>query len=128
MSYPKLNPEFKVRWLAALRSGEYKQGKDYLRKNDSFCCLGVACNLIDPNNWVAPPQSITTGVLAYGAPSCYSVPTNDADINVMFEDGKYYSYDNECDADYDAFDFLASMNDAGEDDFNSIADWIEKNL
>lgn len=33
------------KWVAALRSGEYKQTKEQLRFGDSFCCLGVACDL-----------------------------------------------------------------------------------
>lgn len=33
------------RWVKALRSGEYKQAKSDLRVDDSFCCLGVACDL-----------------------------------------------------------------------------------
>jgi hypothetical protein len=34
------------KWVAALRSGEYKQGRYKLRSaNDKFCCLGVLCNL-----------------------------------------------------------------------------------
>lgn len=32
-------------WIKALRSGEYQQCKKRLRKGDSFCCLGVACDL-----------------------------------------------------------------------------------
>ncbi len=32
-------------WVKALRSGEYKQGKSYLRRGDRYCCLGVACDL-----------------------------------------------------------------------------------
>ncbi len=36
----------KALWIAALRSGEYKQGVNYLRDTDNnFCCLGVLCNL-----------------------------------------------------------------------------------
>lgn len=31
--------------IAALRSGEYKQGRNALRTLDMFCCLGVACDL-----------------------------------------------------------------------------------
>jgi len=34
-----------VKWIAALRSGEYKQTKGALRKADGFCCLGVLCDL-----------------------------------------------------------------------------------
>ena len=34
------------KWVAALRSGEYRQGYGYLRSGDNeFCCLGVLCNL-----------------------------------------------------------------------------------
>lgn len=34
------------RWVAALRSYKYKQGKYFLRnKDDKFCCLGVLCDL-----------------------------------------------------------------------------------
>jgi hypothetical protein len=34
------------RWIAALRSGLYKQGQGKLRnKKNEFCCLGVLCNL-----------------------------------------------------------------------------------
>ena len=33
-------------WLAALRSGKYKQGRMYLRdNNDNYCCLGIACEV-----------------------------------------------------------------------------------
>lgn len=32
------------KWRDALRSGKYKQGKDYLRNAaNHFCCLGVLC-------------------------------------------------------------------------------------
>jgi hypothetical protein len=35
------------KWVKALRSGKYKQGNLVLHnlKTDSFCCLGVACDL-----------------------------------------------------------------------------------
>jgi hypothetical protein len=42
---PKMNPEIKAKWVAALRSGEYKQGRGQLRSEDRFCCLGVLCDL-----------------------------------------------------------------------------------
>lgn len=41
-----MNREIKAKWVAALRSGEYKQGTNALRDSaDRFCCLGVLCNL-----------------------------------------------------------------------------------
>ena len=32
-------------WIKALRSGDYKQGKNFLRTGDTYCCLGVLCDL-----------------------------------------------------------------------------------
>lgn len=42
-----MNPEIKAQWLAALRSGEYRQGKHVLHNVDenTYCCLGVLCDL-----------------------------------------------------------------------------------
>lgn len=40
----KMNPEIKAKWVAALRSGDYEQGRGYLHRG-GFCCLGVACDL-----------------------------------------------------------------------------------
>ena len=40
-----MKPKIKARWIAALRSGEYTQGRGQLRDGDKFCCLGVLCDL-----------------------------------------------------------------------------------
>lgn len=40
-----MNPEVKEKWVAALRSDEYDQGKNLLRFEGKFCCLGVLCDL-----------------------------------------------------------------------------------
>jgi hypothetical protein len=36
-----MNPELKKKWVKALRSGEYKQGRGYLANKGKYCCLGV---------------------------------------------------------------------------------------
>lgn len=44
----KLNKKLKHKWLKALRSGEYKQGKGHLKDDfygATFCCLGVLCEV-----------------------------------------------------------------------------------
>jgi hypothetical protein len=38
------------RWVAALRSGEYQQGRFFLKSLDRFCCLGVACDIYAKEN------------------------------------------------------------------------------
>ena len=40
-----MNTEIKARWVAALRSGEFEQGKEYLNRDGRMCCLGVLCEL-----------------------------------------------------------------------------------
>lgn len=46
-----------ARWIEALTSGEYAQAKGQLRQRrgdvtaPAYCCLGVACDLHDPDKW-----------------------------------------------------------------------------
>jgi hypothetical protein len=40
-----MNQEIKQRWIEALRSGEYQQGKKSLFHCGKFCCLGVLTDL-----------------------------------------------------------------------------------
>jgi hypothetical protein len=49
----KLKPEVKEKWLAALRSGEYNQGRRQLRTSDgNYCCIGVLCDISGLGEWV----------------------------------------------------------------------------
>lgn len=43
-----MDKNWKELWLQALKSGNYIQGKAFLRKNDKFCCLGVLCEITQP--------------------------------------------------------------------------------
>lgn len=41
------------KWIRALRSGKYKQAEGVLRNNhNAFCCLGVACDISAPGDWI----------------------------------------------------------------------------
>ena len=54
--------ELKSKWIKALRSGKYKQGKGRLKKNGKFCCLGVLRDVVNPkdrrgeNGMLSPKQ------------------------------------------------------------------------
>lgn len=40
-----VNKENVRKWVDALRSGEFKQGSSYLNLEETYCCLGVACEV-----------------------------------------------------------------------------------
>jgi hypothetical protein len=52
VSLTKEQKAFRRKWVAALRSGKYKQGDGFLRSEKGFCCLGVACDLAAPEKWI----------------------------------------------------------------------------
>lgn len=80
----KLTEQQKIRkrWVANLRSGEYKQGKGFLARkaarsnaHDRFCCLGVLCDMAVRARVIPKPKdseeydsekSKTIKVKAYG--------------------------------------------------------------
>lgn len=46
-----MNKDVKAQWVAALRSGKYGQARETLRDGNSFCCLGVLCDLSEGGRW-----------------------------------------------------------------------------
>src|SRR5579864_8820013 len=54
-----MTPECKKMWIAALRSGQYKQGKGALSSESGFCCLGVALDVLDPTKWSPPSVTLS---------------------------------------------------------------------
>ena len=42
-----MREDIKKRWIEALRSGKYKQGKKRLKTlEENYCCLGVLCDIV----------------------------------------------------------------------------------
>lgn len=109
-----MNKQLKEKWIAALRSGEYEQGRNYLRTGTGkYCCLGVLCNLIDPTKWDRDVNnSLESTPYDYDGSIGYPSPKT---IKVSGLDDGY------C-------DILTGMNDVSKLSFNQIADWIEENL
>ncbi len=50
-----MNKKVKEKWLKALRSRKYSQCKGQLREEDdngnTYCCLGVLCDIYNPKGW-----------------------------------------------------------------------------
>lgn len=45
-----MNKEIKEKWITALESGEYLKGDNALRVDNTYCCLGVLCDLYRKEN------------------------------------------------------------------------------
>ena len=102
MNNIKLTKKVKKKWLEALRSGKYKQGKNELIKATnggfSYCCLGVL-------------QAIT----GLKVDNCGLLTNRRADITCV----KGLSVDTQGE--------LSTFNDTDKS-FDWIADWIDKNI
>lgn len=127
----KLKEEWKTKWIAALRSGQYKQGQKCLRTaDDCFCCLGVLCDLIDNTGWESEPKVIN-GISSYryslknynDCPSLGNLPVRAR--KMVWE--QYDDYNSSYNADV-VMQKLISLNDDKNLNFNKIADYIEENL
>lgn len=68
-----MNPKIKQEWIAALRSGEYKQGQKTLSSDGKHCCLGVLCEL-------AVKQGVLTKEFS-GGTTWFRSTTNDRDAS-----------------------------------------------
>jgi hypothetical protein len=57
------------KWVVALRSGKYKQGKEKLHKQtksgDRYCCLGVLCEMAVRAKVLSPPERDCTDEIYY---------------------------------------------------------------
>ena len=107
-----MKQDVKEKWVAALRSNKYKQGRSRLRNSDdTYCCLGVLCDVVDNSKW---------NLSANGEWYSYS-DDNDGD------DGWIYSVSKDLLPDDNMQGDLMGMNDHGKS-FTEIADYIEQNL
>lgn len=127
---PRLPQEFKARWVAALRSGEYQQGMEWLKDyKGHFCCLGVACDLDDPNTWKRYfDDEYCTKYDSTGFPSRDDLP---GDVySVLNTKVNFYTKlggNTVTHKHIKIMSHLACMNDDGHS-FKEIAKWIEENL
>ena len=121
-----MNKEIAKKWVEALRSGEYEQGRRALRSGDSkYCCLGVLCKIVEKEvdgRWL--PVYNENGDYGFSTPenTWAGMPGSDVDTFVNGKGGDDYIYNyayNGRETD------LASLNDDGVT-FDEIATLIEE--
>lgn len=122
-----MNADVKAAWVKALRSGEYKQGKDVLRnpKDDTYCCLGVLCELAVADGVVTREDKESFSVYA-ASDDDYSMAIPPEAVRIWA--GMEY-HNPRLGVDKDGDPVMASwQNDHMNADFNRIADLIEEHL
>lgn len=130
------NQENIRKWVEALRSGEYRQGKGYLQTGDGrFCCLGVACEISGLVEVAPPPERVTakTGEFYTGGGErlAYINPTDESDwsrvvLPVAVQDWLGLDRDNPYLTWGDDRREAANLNDEFDLSFSEIADLIEE--
>jgi hypothetical protein len=101
-----MKAEIKTRWLEALRSGRYQQTQGKLRTDVGHCCLGVLCDVVEPDSWRDDEDGWRHGINRAYLPEhlCITTGLQGAETTPLMK-----------------------MNDDGLG-FASIADWIDENI
>jgi hypothetical protein len=107
-----MDQELKVKWTEALRSGKYEQGDSFLKKGNSYCCLGVLLD-IQGAEWYKT-SSVGDAAKING-------------IVATLKDEERLEEDFAGGMNYETQVTLSRMNDSGRS-FLSIANYIEANL
>lgn len=103
----KVNAEFIKKWIGALVSGDYAQGREALKSHDKrYCCLGVACEVAGRKSKFIPVY----GLYKFGAET----------VNISFRFQKTIGLTDE------DVSTLIVMNDNQKKSFKEIATWLRK--
>ena len=100
-------------WIYDLRTTDAKQGKDYLRDDDKYCCLGRAVERLDPDGW----QKNTLFLSGYSYHNCNQLLASelcvrlglDSEIEITYVDGDEKLYSRTVSLQR----YLTSLNDSG---------------
>lgn len=128
-------------WIAALKSGKYKQGRWCLKNDTGYCCLGIYLetdpdyNLTDPANWEDKFNELTYKDVLYNKEFLPSKLAEELGLSVKVKETLKENIDNlykwldenniTLSFESDSFQkFLSTMNDSGVP-FEKIAEFLE---
>lgn len=107
-----MKAELKQKWIEALRSGQYKQCTEFLRRDDGHCAIGVLCDVSGEVRFDPPrPDQTNPGVYTATGPE-----SGAAEYACQLIGGD------------DNYSAIIAMNDQDNLSFALIADWIETNI
>jgi len=93
----------KKKWLAAMRSGKFVQGRGRLRKDGGYCCLGVLGKVAGVSEYALKTKELL-----------HLFPNRECPEYLILNENTQEA--------------LAGMNDQERKSFKEIADWVERNL
>ena len=118
-----MNREVKAEWVEALRSGQYRQGANYLRKNngqeDEFCCLGVLCEIAVEHGAISEPLRKASRIYSYALGEMQVLPQSVVEWAGLPDDNPTIGRSGVR---------LTGLNDSGLYTFAEIAALIEEDL
>lgn len=114
-----MKKKFAEQLVAALRSGDYKQGQGYLKLGDSYCCLGVACVIGEAKEGTVDGETFFNGQRFY-LPDVIKKKGGFFSSRGERKDGRNITLNGK------EYLNLSYLNDLGIP-FSVIADYIEKN-
>jgi hypothetical protein len=118
-----MKAELKQKWVEALRSGKYEQGRLVLKNTEGhMCCLGVLLDIEAPAGWSACATEIPGEVGHYGHQD-----GNFCGDFLHLKTRERHGLTSELDDGESIAHRLAHMNDNGRS-FAEIADWIEREI
>lgn len=111
-----MNKDIAMKWVFALRSGKYTQGRGALKnKYGAYCCLGVLCDISALGSWDG----------LEGFSSTYTVRNEEA-LTQLPESVVRWADMRSKNGDFPK-ESLMRLNDQEKNSFSEIADVIEKN-
>lgn len=117
-----MKKEYADKWVAALRSGEFKQTTGGLKDEVGHCCLGVLCELVEPGSLVQNDEG-HYGYADRGFEEEVLPGPIQKIVGMQSELGNILL---ELDGTRPNNTSLADLNDKARLDFKAIADIIEK--
>lgn len=125
-----MREDIKVRWVEALRSGQYEQTEGLLANDNGFCCLGVLCEIAVQDGvvvkevkdqWEGDPND--NHVVTYGVGTEYAM---DAVLPSMVYEWAELESSNPAIMYQDVRHPISDLNDDYKLTFSEIADVIER--
>lgn len=100
-----------VKWIQALRSGEFNQAKGALETDNGYCCMGVACEILIPKDYLTYPYGLKDQIYGNFPGYHLNAPQWLKSVNMCFENVTGKS--------------LSTLNDWEGYTFDEIADLLE---